>query len=192
LVQEKTVAHWKPISNAKYEAFRAEAEKATIELSKLESELLECVSNVEKEKKDHGKFKRKLSRQLLQAEQSLHNTQEVLKEKNANESETVKINEKLLDENKKLSLAVAELSRKVVHVCKSKHHVEFNNKIHATSADGSTPLHWYFFPARLSCNTALNMLDACGLHGSELSDAWMRVTFPRTPGMSACVFVQGC
>ena len=135
--------HWKPISRVKYEAYNTELETAQKELSSLEMALIAAVSAVENETKAHGKLKRKLSRQLVQAQQSLRVTEEKLEQKNALEREMSAHNKQLTDENQALRLSVAEYSRKVVHVCKGRHHIEFNATIHRRALDGSTPLHWY-------------------------------------------------
>ena len=164
------VAHWKPISRVKYEAYNAEWETSKIEMSQLELALIEAVSLVEKEGKAHGKTMRKLSRQHLQATQSLQTTQEMLQEKNSLEAEMSQLNGQLLDENRRLRLSVTDLSRKVVHVCKGAHHIEFNANIYATAADGSTPLHWAadsghddMCHALLACGADANAVDAQGL-----------------------------
>ena len=136
------MAHWKPISRIKYEAFNTEWETAKIELSRLELEMIDAVSAVEKATKEHSKEKRKLSRQILQAQQSLQATREILHDKNEIETKMAALNAQLKEETQMLRLSVAEFSRKVVHVCKSPHHIEFNAQIYKRAADGSTPLHW--------------------------------------------------
>lgn len=153
------VAHWKPISRVKYETYNAEWETSKIEMPRLELALIEAVSVVEKEGKAHGKATRKISRQHLQVTQSLQTTQEKLLEKNSLEAELSQFNEQLLDENRRLRLSVTDLSRKVVHVCKGAHHVEFNANIYAPSADGATPLHW---AADSGHDNMCHMLLACG------------------------------
>ena len=167
---EETVLYWKPISRVKYEAYNAEWETSKMEMSKLEMALIEAVACVEKEVKANGKTKRKLSRQLLQAQQSLRATQEKLKDKNLREQEASSLYAQLLEENQELRLSVAEYSRKVVHNCKGPHHVEFNDKIHARAADGSSPLHWAIAGGQdemchvlLECGADSNASDGSGL-----------------------------
>jgi hypothetical protein len=137
------VAHWKPISKAKYEMYASELETAKKELTSLEMSLIEAVSAVEKESKAHGKTARKLSRQLYQDQQRLNEVQEQLEEKRGAEETETALNKQLMEEHKTLSASVTEFSRKVVHVCRGPHHVEFNADIHGQAANGSTPLHWY-------------------------------------------------
>lgn len=141
-VQEQTVAHWKPISRVKYEAYTAELDSAKREMSKLQLDMIEAVSAVEKQTKAHGKTKRKVSRHLLQLQQSLASVRGKLQEKNAITINMSTLNHQLVEENQALRLSVTEFSRKVVHVCTGAHHIEFNSTIHARAADGSTPLHW--------------------------------------------------
>jgi len=178
---EETVLHWKPISRVKYEAYSAEWEKSRIEMSKLEMALLEAVSCVEKEVKSNGKTKRKLSRQLLQAQQSLRATQEKLEVKNEQEKEMSTVHAQLQEENRELHYSVAEFSRKVVHKCKGAHHIEFNAEIHAKARNGSTPLHWAADSGQdemchmlLECGADSNASDGDGLtplHWAAMSKA---------------------
>jgi len=191
-VQEQTVAHWKPISKVKYAAYNAELEAGKINLSNVQLGMIEAVSALENESKAHGKTSRKLSRLLLQAHQSLELLRCELLDKNGTEREMAALNVQLVDHIQALRLSVAEFSRKVVHVCKGPHHIEFNSTIHAPARDGSTPLHWSLYllhplqrvphplPVRSpSCATALKSshLHRCmaSVHGHCACPALVRV-----------------
>ena len=139
---EQAVAHWKPISRAKHEAFKASLSAAMKDLTSAQQVLEEHVRNTKDAEKGHAKAMRKYARGVLKSETSLQQLERDLPDVD----EEVASSQQALDGLRRKRLAIKdeikEYSRKVVVFPSSEFHIQFNDVVHCRGADGSTPLHW--------------------------------------------------
>lgn len=139
---EQACAHWKPISRAKHEAFKASLSAAMKDLTAAQQALEKHVNLTGHAEKEYAKAMRKNGKGVVRSEKGLKKVEAELPVREAEVEESEQGLEALRRKKVAIKDEIKEYSRKVVVNPTLPGHIEFNADIHGRGADGATPLHW--------------------------------------------------